>query len=194
LRIAVIGGGPGGLYFAYLWKNSSPTRRSICSNRMPPAPPLVWSSVFRAGAGILRADDPDTVDAILPRMESWKNITLNLRGESVRDRRRRLLVDRPARSAHHPAAARRLGRVTPRYDTPIQSVDQLTGYDLIVAADGLNRWRVAPRGRIRRVGVPFGQSICIGTAPQNGSRRCRQTFVETGLGAFNAITIDTRLR
>ncbi len=31
----------------------------------------------------LRADDPDTVDAITPRMESWKNITLNLRGESV---------------------------------------------------------------------------------------------------------------
>ena len=31
----------------------------------------------------LRADDPETVDAITPRMESWKNITLNLRGESV---------------------------------------------------------------------------------------------------------------
>ena len=31
----------------------------------------------------LRADDPETVDAIAPRMESWKNITLNLRGESV---------------------------------------------------------------------------------------------------------------
>ena len=31
----------------------------------------------------LRADDPETVDAIAPRMESWTNITLNLRGESV---------------------------------------------------------------------------------------------------------------
>ena len=31
----------------------------------------------------LRADDPDTVDAIAPRMESWRNITLNLHGESV---------------------------------------------------------------------------------------------------------------
>ena len=31
----------------------------------------------------LRADDPETVDAIAPRMESWSNITLNLRGESV---------------------------------------------------------------------------------------------------------------
>ena len=31
----------------------------------------------------LRADDPETVDAITPRMESWKNITLYLRGEDV---------------------------------------------------------------------------------------------------------------
>ena len=36
-----------------------------------------------AALEFLRADDPDTVDAIAPRMESWKNITLNLRGESV---------------------------------------------------------------------------------------------------------------
>ncbi len=31
----------------------------------------------------LRADDPETVDAIAPRMESWENITLCLRGEEV---------------------------------------------------------------------------------------------------------------
>jgi len=31
----------------------------------------------------MRADDPDTFDAIALRMESWKNIMLNLRGESL---------------------------------------------------------------------------------------------------------------
>ncbi|MFX6277470.1 hypothetical protein ABTF87_19425, partial [Acinetobacter baumannii] len=28
--------------------------------------------------------------------------------------------------------------ITPRFDTAVQSVDELKGYDLIVAADGLN--------------------------------------------------------
>ena len=32
----------------------------------------------------------------------------------------------------------RAAGVTPRYDTTIQSMDELGGYDLIVAADGLN--------------------------------------------------------
>ena len=58
----------------------------------------------------LRADDPDTVDAIAPRMESWNNITLNLRGESVE-------IDGVGFSSigrlellTHPAAARALRR------------------------------------------------------------------------------------
>ena len=46
-----------------------------------------WASLFEeAGYAPVTPtwpDDPETVDAIAPRMESWKNITLNLRGESV---------------------------------------------------------------------------------------------------------------
>ena len=51
---------------------------------MPPARPgaSAWYSPSRRWE-FLRADDPDTVAAISPRMESWHNITLNLRGESI---------------------------------------------------------------------------------------------------------------
>ena len=86
----------------------------------------------------LRADDPDTVDAITPRMESWQNITLNLRGESVEiDGVGFSSIGRLELLGILQARAAAVG-VEPRYDTQVASLDQLAGYDLIVAADGLN--------------------------------------------------------
>ena len=84
MRIAVIGGGPGGLYFAYLWKKRHPDARIDLFEQNAAGATWGFGVVFSEQAlEFLRADDPDTVDAIAPRMESWKNITLNLRGESV---------------------------------------------------------------------------------------------------------------
>jgi 2-polyprenyl-6-methoxyphenol hydroxylase-like FAD-dependent oxidoreductase len=84
VRIAVIGGGPGGLYFAYLWKQRHPDARIDLFEQNPEGATWGFGVVFSEQAlEFLRADDPETVDAITPRMQSWKNITLNLRGESV---------------------------------------------------------------------------------------------------------------
>ena len=84
MRIAVIGGGPGGLYFAYLWKRRHPDAEIDLFEQNPEGATWGFGVVFSEQAlEFLRADDPETVDAITPRMESWKNITLNLGGESV---------------------------------------------------------------------------------------------------------------
>lgn len=84
MRIAVIGGGPGGLYFAYLWKKRHPDAEIDLFEQNAAGATWGFGVVFSEQAlEFLRADDPETVDAIAPRMESWKNITLNLRGESV---------------------------------------------------------------------------------------------------------------
>ena len=84
MRIAVIGGGPGGLYFAYLWKRRHPDAHIDLFEQNPEGATWGFGVVFSEQAlEFLRADDPDTVDAIAPRMESWQNITLNLRGENV---------------------------------------------------------------------------------------------------------------
>jgi 2-polyprenyl-6-methoxyphenol hydroxylase-like FAD-dependent oxidoreductase len=187
VRIAVIGGGPGGLYFAYLWKKRHPDARIDLFEQNAAGATWGFGVVFSEQAlEFLRADDPDTVDAIAPRMESWKNITLNLRGESVeidgvgfssigRLDLLKILQER-VRSAG----------VTPRYDTLVQSVDQLTGYDLIVGADGLN-------SLVRRsFEGDFGTSLFYSAnkfAWYGTTKRFEtlsQTFVETGLGAFNA--------
>ncbi|MFL6827812.1 MAG: monooxygenase, partial [Bradyrhizobium sp.] len=139
MRIAVIGGGPGGLYFSYLWKKRHPDARIELFEQNPAGATWGFGVVFSEQAlEFLRADDPDTVEAIAPRMESWNNMRLNLRGESVeidgvgfssigRLELLRILQQRSASVG-----------VAQRYETVIASVDQLTGYDLIVAADGLN--------------------------------------------------------
>jgi 2-polyprenyl-6-methoxyphenol hydroxylase-like FAD-dependent oxidoreductase len=187
VRIAVIGGGPGGLYFAYLWKRRHPEASIDLFEQNAAGATWGFGVVFSEQAlEFLRTDDADTVDAIAPRMESWKNITLNLRGESVeidgvgfssigRLELLRLLQERAASVG-----------VTPHYETSVGSVDQLTGYDLIVGADGLN-------SLVRRsFEGDFGTSLSYSAnkfAWYGTTKRFEtlsQTFVETDRGAFNA--------
>jgi 2-polyprenyl-6-methoxyphenol hydroxylase-like FAD-dependent oxidoreductase len=119
-------------------------------------------------------------------MQSWNNITLNLRGESVEiDGVGFSSIGRLDLLAILQQRAAAVG-VTPRYDTPLASVDQLSGYDLIVAADGLN-------SLVRRsFEGDFGTSLSYSPnkfAWYGTTKRFEtlsQTFVQTGLGAFNA--------
>jgi 2-polyprenyl-6-methoxyphenol hydroxylase-like FAD-dependent oxidoreductase len=187
VRIAVIGGGPGGLYFAYLWKKRHPDARIDLFEQNAAGATWGFGVVFSEQAlEFLRADDPDTVDAIAPRMENWNNITLNLRGESVEiDGVGFSSIGRLDLLGILQQRVRAAG-VTPRFDTLIQSVDELKGYDLIVAADGLN-------SLVRRsFEGDFGASVSYSAnkfAWYGTSKRFEtlsQTFVETDLGAFNA--------
>jgi 2-polyprenyl-6-methoxyphenol hydroxylase-like FAD-dependent oxidoreductase len=187
VRIAVIGGGPGGLYFAYLWKKRHPDAAIDLFEQNAAGATWGFGVVFSEQAlEFLRADDPDTVDAIAPRMQSWKNITLNLRGESVAiDGVGFSSIGRLELLGILQQRARAVG-VTLRHDTLIESVDLLTGYDLIVAADGLN-------SLVRRsFADEFGASVShsankfawYGTTKR--FETLSQTFVTTKLGTFNA--------
>src|SRR5262249_13362951 len=134
----------------------------------------------------LRADDPETVDTITPRMESWKNITLNLRGESVEidgvgfsSIGRLELLKLPQARARRPGAATHYERCT-------ASCARCAGYGLIVAADGLN-------SLVRRnFEKEFGASVTTSTNKfaWYGTTRTfatlSQTFVESERGSFNA--------
>jgi 2-polyprenyl-6-methoxyphenol hydroxylase-like FAD-dependent oxidoreductase len=119
-------------------------------------------------------------------MESWKNITLNLRGQEVaidgvgfssigRLDLLKILQQRVASVG-----------VIPRYDTLLKTTDQLTGYDLIVGADGLNS--LLRRSFEKEFGASVSHSAnhfaWYGTSKR--FETLSQTFVETELGAFNA--------
>jgi 2-polyprenyl-6-methoxyphenol hydroxylase-like FAD-dependent oxidoreductase len=187
LRIAVIGGGPGGLYFAYLWKKRHPDDQVELFEQNPSDATFGFGVVFSEQAlDFLRADDPETVDAIAPHMESWENITLNLRGDSValdgvgfssigRLELLKLLQQRAFDAG-----------VTPRFDRHVLSVDELSGYDLIVAADGLNS--LVRRSFEGDFGTSLSYSsnkfVWYGTSKRFDT--LSQTFVKTDRGAFNA--------
>ncbi|WP_208829231.1 FAD-dependent monooxygenase [Bradyrhizobium neotropicale] len=191
MRIAVIGGGPGGLYFAYLWKRRHPDAVVELFEQNPAGATWGFGVVFSDQAlEFLRADDPDTVDAIAPNMESWKNITLNLRGESVEiDGVGFSSIGRLALLSLLQERVRAVG-VTMQFDKPIQSVDALQGlqqgYDLIVAADGLNS--LVRRSFEGDFGTSLSYSsnkfVWYGTAKR--FETLSQTFVKTERGAFNA--------
>ena len=187
MRIAVLGGGPGGLYFAYLWKKRHPDARIDLFEQNAEGATFGFGVVFSAQAlEFLRADDPDTVDAITPRMESWQNITLNLRGESVAiDGVGFSSIGRLELLNILQQRVRAVG-VAPRYGTTIATVDQLKGYDLVVAADGLN-------SLVRRsFEQEFGASVSHSTnkfawyGTPKRFETLSQTFVTTEIGAFNA--------
>ena len=187
MRIAVIGGGPGGLYFAYLWKRRHPGAKVDLFEQNPAGATWGFGVVFSDQAlEFSRADDAETVDAIAPRMESWKNITLNLRGESVEiDGVGFSSIGRLELLTLLQGRAREAG-ATARYETTVQSVDQLEGYDLIVAADGLN-------SLVRRsFESAFGASVTTSTnkfawyGTTKTFATLSQTFVATELGSFNA--------
>ena len=187
MRIAVLGGGPGGLYFAYLWKTRHPEAQVELFEQNPAGVTWGFGVVFSDSAlEFLRADDPDTVDAISPHMERWTNITLNLRGERVEiDGVGFSSIGRLALLNLLQARAHAAG-VAPRYGTPVESLDQLRGYDLIVAADGLNS--LVRRG----FEGDFGTSLSYSSnkfAWYGTTRRFEtlsQTFVATDRGSFNA--------
>jgi 2-polyprenyl-6-methoxyphenol hydroxylase-like FAD-dependent oxidoreductase len=187
LRIAVIGGGPGGLYFAYLWKQRHPEAQVDLFEQNPAGATWGFGVVFSEQAlEFLRADDPDTVGAIAPRMESWKNITLNLRGESVEiDGVGFSSIGRLDLLTILQARVRAVG-IEPRYETTIQSVDEFDGYDLIVAADGLNSLvrRSFEREFDASVSHSSNKFAWYGTSKR--FETLSQTFVQTDLGAFNA--------
>jgi 2-polyprenyl-6-methoxyphenol hydroxylase-like FAD-dependent oxidoreductase len=187
VRVAVLGGGPGGLYFAYRWKTVHPDAQVDLFEQNPAGATWGFGVVFSDQAlEFLRADDPETVDAITPRMESWKNITLNLRDSTVdidgvgfsSIGRLDLLQILQRRAV---AAG-----VALNYDIAVQSLDRLQDYDLIVAADGLN-------SLVRRTFEgDFGTSLSYSNnkfAWYGTTKRFEtlsQTFVATEHGTFNA--------
>ena len=71
MRIAVVGAGPAGLYFAYLWRKRHPDAEVLVIEQNPAGATFGFGVVFSDRAlDFLRADDPETADAIAPRILS----------------------------------------------------------------------------------------------------------------------------
>lgn len=187
MRVTVLGGGPGGLYFSALWKGRHPADDVRLFEQNPADATWGFGVVFSDRAlEFLREDDPDTVDLIAPRMETWRDITLVHRGEPISiDGVGFSAIGRLELLQLLQQRARTAG-VTLAFGSPVSSPDGLGDCDLIVAADGVNSLLRHSHA------AGFGTSLTHQAARfvwYGTSRRFEtltQTFVENELGTFNA--------
>jgi len=187
MKILVAGAGPAGLYLAYLVKRRHPEWDVRVVEQNPAGSTFGFGVVFSDRAlEFLRADDPETFERVTPAMESWTNLIVVHRGTPV-------VIDgigfaAIGRLRFLQLLQRQLGSVgvLPEYEKTIAAKEELEGYDLVVAADGVNSF-------VRRSQADaFGTSIRLlknrfawyGTAKPFAT--LTQTFVENADGTFNA--------
>ncbi|CAM5720558.1 Bifunctional salicylyl-CoA 5-hydroxylase/oxidoreductase OS=Streptomyces alboniger OX=132473 GN=CP975_27795 PE=4 SV=1 [Streptomyces alboniger] len=140
MRIAIVGGGPGGLYFSALMKQLDPAHEVTVWERNAPDDTFGFGVVFsdETLSGIDNADD--VVHAAMEnRFARWTDIDVDFNGHRftvggqgfAAMSRKELLQILQRRAAD-------LG-VTVHYRTEAPDVDELrASYDLVLGADGLN--------------------------------------------------------
>ncbi|SDH32621.1 anthraniloyl-CoA monooxygenase [Lentzea fradiae] len=139
MRIAVIGGGPGGLYFAALVKQVAPGHEVVLWERGEAEDAIGFGVVFSDGAlGGVQAADPVLFDSVIDRFVRWESVGVRYRGRTISHDgyrfsavgRRSLLRLLRERCAHRGVELRFASAAPP---LPVLRSE----FDLVVAADGV---------------------------------------------------------
>lgn len=138
-RIACVGGGPGGLFFATLVKQADPSIQVTVFERNRAEDTFGFGVVFSdATLAAIHEADPVLLGGLRDHGRHWDQIEVRLKGERLRCggngmaaiTRRTLLTLLQRR-------AEEVG-VDLRFATEVPSLAALADYDLVVAADGAN--------------------------------------------------------
>ncbi|MBB4774669.1 oxidoreductase [Actinomadura livida] len=181
MRIAVIGGGPGGLYFSALARRHGIAREITVWERNAPSETFGFGVVLSDQAlDAIELADPALLPAMRPMLARWDDIDVHYRGTAFTAggngfaamSRTGLLTVLQRRCAE-------LG-VPVRYGSEITDVDALAaGHDVVVAADGVNSPSRA------RYAETFRPTVQTG--------RCRYIWLGTDLAldSFKFYVVDT---
>ena len=168
MKIACIGGGPAGLYFAISMKLRDPSHEIEVFERNAPGVTFGWGVVFSdQTVENLAANDPVSADIIASEFAHWDDIDVHIKGECIsssghgfigigRKRLLEILQDR----------ARALG-VALHFETECDPADlKWRGYDLVIASDGANsRFRDAQESAFQvDIDIRSNKFVWLGTS------------------------------
>ncbi|ABQ71709.1 monooxygenase, FAD-binding (plasmid) [Rhizorhabdus wittichii RW1] len=141
MKIRIIGAGPGGLLFASLMKRANPNYDIVVHERGPRDATWGFGVVFSDRAlEFMRADDEEMYQLLLPNMEQWPNLMIAVNDHKVPVTGNGFAaIGRLEMLTLMFAHAEKLG-VDLRFESEINSLDELGDADLIVAANGASSW------------------------------------------------------
>jgi len=159
LRVACVGGGPGGLLTATLLRRRRPDTQVVVFERNSPTDTFGFGVVFSdATLDRIHQADPVLLDALRQHGVRWDEIEARLRGERLRC------------GGNGMSAIRRVtllgllqqhaldAGVDLRFGTEVRDLAELDGFDVVVASDGAN-------SLVRREHADdFGPDVEIATA------------------------------
>lgn len=139
MKIAVIGGGAAGLYFAILRKKSNPKDEIVVYERNRSDDMFGFGVVFSDETlSNFLLSDPETYTKIIHQFKYWDEIEFNFKGETIRTtghgfcgcgRRELLLI---LQNRCHELGVELL------FETSVNNLEGFSEHDLIVGADGVN--------------------------------------------------------
>src|SRR5215475_14569525 len=149
MRIACVGAGPGGLYFAISMKLRDPAHEVVVFERNRPGDTFGWGVVFSDQTmENLKANDPVSAKSMIDELAHWDDIDVHVNGAKITSSghgfigigRKRLLQLLQAR-------AREVG-VVMKFETEVEpDSGMLDDFDLVIASDGINsKFRAAHAG------------------------------------------------
>lgn len=168
MKIACVGGGPAGLYFAISMKLRDPTHEIEVFERNAPGETFGWGVVFSdLTVENITRNDPVSAKTITEEFAHWDDIDVHFKSETVTSGghgfigigRKRLLEILQER-------ARELGVVL-HFNRECDPADpKWRGYDLVIASDGINsRFRDAqPQAFGVDVDVRANKFVWLGTS------------------------------